>query len=250
MKKAVLITGASSGIGAATAKLFSQHGYFAYLLGRNEEHLTEVAIQCQHGASLLRCDLNSEASVIKYTQHLFERPDTDLQILINNAGIFERTNHTSDGGSLSTWRKQFDTNLFSAINITEKILPLFMQKKKGSIVNVSSTLGLKPSADTAAYSASKAAMINWTQSLAQELGPLQIRVNCVAPGIVDTPIHSFHHLKTEDKQNVLNQLSPLQPLQRIGNVDEIAQAIYFLGSEQSSWTTGAVLAVDGGINLV
>ncbi len=250
MKKAVLITGASSGIGAATAKLFSQHGYFVYLLGRNEEHLTEVAIQCQHGASLLRCDLNSEASVIKYTQHLFERPDTDLQILINNAGIFERTNHTSDGGSLSTWRKQFDTNLFSAINITEKILPLFMQKKKGSIVNVSSTLGLKPSADTAAYSASKAAMINWTQSLAQELGPLQIRVNCVAPGIVDTPIHSFHHLKTEDKQNVLNQLSPLQPLQRIGNVDEIAQAIYFLGSEQSSWTTGAVLAVDGGINLV
>ncbi len=250
MKKAVLITGASSGIGAATAKLFSQHGYFVYLLGRNEEHLTEVAIQCQHGASLLRCDLNSEASVIKYTQHLFERPDTDLQILVNNAGIFERTNHTSDGGSLSSWRKQFDTNLFSAINITEKILPLFMQKKKGSIVNVSSTLGLKPSADTAAYSASKAAMINWTQSLAQELGPLQIRVNCVAPGIVDTPIHSFHHLKTEDKQNVLNQLSPLQPLQRIGNVDEIAQAIYFLGSEQSSWTTGAVLAVDGGINLV
>lgn len=249
MKKAVLITGASSGIGAATAKLFSQHGYFVYLLGRNEEHLTEVAIQCQHGASLLRCDLNSEASVIKYTQHLFERPDTDLQILVNNAGIFERTNHTSDGGSLSSWRKQFDTNLFSAINITEKILPLFMQKKKGSIVNVSSTLGLKPSADTAAYSASKAAMINWTQSLAQELGPLQIRVNCVAPGIVDTPIHPFHHLKTEAKQNVLNQLSPLQPLQRIGHVDEIAQAIYFLGSEQSSWTTGATLAVDGGINL-
>lgn len=250
MKKAVLITGASSGIGAATAKLFSQHGYFVYLLGRNEEHLTEVAIQCQHGASLLRCDLNSEASVIKYTQHLFERSDTDLQILVNNAGIFERANHTTEGGSLHSWRKQFDTNLFSAINITEKILPLFTKKKKGSIVNVSSTLGLKPSADTAAYSASKAAMINWTQSLAQELGPLQIRVNCVAPGIVDTPIHSFHNLSQDQKQNVISQLNPLQPLQRIGHVDEIAQAIYFLGSEQSSWTTGAVLAVDGGINLV
>lgn len=249
MKKAVLITGASSGIGAAAAKLFSQKGYFVYLLGRNEEHLTEVALHCEHGASLLRCDLTNEAAIDKYTKHLFERPDTDLEVLVNNAGIFERTNHTSDAGSIHSWKKQFETNLFGAVRLTEKVLPLFMRKRRGSIVNVASTLGLRPTADTAAYSASKAAMISWTQGLALELGSMQIRVNCVAPGIVDTPIHQFHNLAHEEKQSVLNSLNDLQPLKRIGHVDDIARAIYFLGSEDSSWTTGAVLSVDGGINL-
>jgi NAD(P)-dependent dehydrogenase (short-subunit alcohol dehydrogenase family) len=245
MKKAVLITGASSGIGAATAKLFSEQGYFVFLLGRNEDRLHEVALECRNGASLLKADLNNEAQIDKYTQHLFERPDTSLEVLVNNAGIFERHDFLHDG--LDVWRRQFDTNFFGSINLTQKLLPLFLVRGHGSIVNVSSTLGMRPVSHTSAYSASKAAMINWTQSLALELGPKKIRVNCVCPGIVDTPIHTFH--QSPEKTEVLDQMRSLQPLQRIGTPEEIAKAIYFLGSDQSSWTTGAILAVDGGINL-
>lgn len=245
MKKAALITGASSGIGAATAKLFAQKGYFVFLLGRNEDRLNEVALECPNGASLLKADLSNDTQVNKYTQHLFERPDVKLEVLVNNAGIFEVHDFLQE--NLSTWRQQFEINLFGSINLTQKILPLFLRLGSGSIVNVSSTLGLKPTANTSAYSASKAAMINWTQSLALEMGPKNIRVNCVCPGIIDTPIHSFH--SAPDKQITLDKMRSLQPLQRIGTPSEVAEAIYFLGSPKSSWTTGSVLCVDGGINL-
>jgi NAD(P)-dependent dehydrogenase (short-subunit alcohol dehydrogenase family) len=242
MKKAAIITGASSGIGAATAIEFSKQGYFVFLAGRNEERLTAVAEKCSAGASLLKIDFKSPASIEKYAKHLFERPDVDIQVLINNAGIFTRQDFINT--DLKTWREQFEVNFFGSVDWTQKVLPLFLKKNSGSIVNVSSTLGLKPTAGTSAYSASKAALINWTQTLALELGPKGIRVNCVCPGIVDTPIHPFH------KQTAITDtLKNLQPLGRIGQPEEIAKAIYFLAGPDSAWTTGAVLNVDGGIHL-
>lgn len=247
MKKAALITGASSGIGAATAQLFSENGYFVYLLGRNEERLSQVALSCRNGASLLKAELTNEASLNKYTQHLFGRSDTELQVLVNNAGIFERHSHLEQ--NMDIWKKQFDTNLFGAVSLTQKLMPLFLKSKKGAIINVASTLAHKPTADTSAYSASKAAMIAWTQSLALELGPMGIRVNCVCPGLVDTPIHEFHALPEDAKKQILHRLKDVQPLSRIGTPEEIAESIYFLASEKSKWTTGAILDVDGGINL-
>lgn len=247
MKSAVLISGASSGIGAATAIEFSKQGYFVYLLGRHEDRLHQVALQCLNGASLLKVDLNNEAQVDKYTQHLFERADTRLEVLVNNAGIFERHDFLDQG--LDIWRQQFETNLFASLRLTQKILPLFLKQGQGSIVNVSSTLGLKPTAKTGAYSAAKAALVSWTQSLALELGPKNIRVNCICPGIVDTPIQAFHHLSSVSKAQALNDMKTLQPLQRVGTPEEIAESIFFLGSNKSSWTTGAILSVDGGIHL-
>ncbi len=238
MKKAAIITGASSGIGAATAKIFSQNGYFVYLLGRNEERLTAVALECTSGASLLKCDLSSEASIEKYSKHVLERADTDVQVLVNNAGIFAVGSLIDT--SMKTWREQFETNLFGSISFTQKILPLFLKNKKGSILNVSSTVGIKSTAGTGAYAASKAAMISWSNTLALELGVHGIRVNCLAPGLVDTPIHAGRDM---------NAMASLQPLGRVGTADEIARSIYFLASEDSAWTTGALLAVDGGINL-
>lgn len=247
MKKAVLITGASSGIGAATAKLFASNGYFVFLMGRNEERLQEVAIECKSGASILKADITDSAKLDKYIKHLYERPEVDLQVLVNNAGIFEM--HSFEDKGLEIWRQQFEVNLFGSVAITQGILPLFKKKKKGSIVNVASTLGVHPKAKMSAYSASKAAMIAMTQALAHEVGHDGIRVNCVAPGIVDTPIHSFHTKTSAEKDQILKPRMDIQPIPRIGSSEEIAQAIYFLGSDLSSWTTGSTLMVDGGISL-
>lgn len=246
MKKAVLISGASSGIGLATARLFSQKNYFVFLMGRNKEKLEEVALSLPSGASILSCDLTDEAAVTKRLTEVLTHPHYQTEVLVNNAGQYLKGSFADT--SLDQWRQQFEVNLLGSISLTKQMIPYFQKYQKGSIVNISSTLGLKPVPGTSAYSALKAAMINWTQSLALELGP-QIRVNCICPGIVDTPIHEFHSAQADEKNEVLKQLAHLQPLGRIGSPEEVAESIFFLGSDQSSWTTGAVLSVDGGINL-
>lgn len=247
MKKAALITGASSGIGQATALEFSRHGYFIYLMGRDKERLEETALQCSAGACLLSCDLRDPAQVEKRVKEIFENPLYQLEVLVNNAGIFKT--HSMEEGTDEIWMDQFQTNLLGSVRLTRLLIPYFKRHQKGSIVNVSSTLGMKPSSNTGSYSAMKAAMINWTQSLAQEAGAFQVRVNCVCPGIVDTPIHAFSSTKGSQKQAILDQMASLQPLGRIGTPQDLAKSIYFLGSDLSPWTTGAVLTVDGGINL-
>jgi len=247
MKKAALITGASSGIGQATALEFSRHGYFVYLMGRNKERLEETALQCTAGACLLSCDLREPAQVEKRVKEIFENPLYQLEILINNAGIFKT--HSMEEGGDDLWMDQFQTNLLGPVRLTRLLIPYFKKHQKGSIVNVSSTLGLRPNSNTGAYAAMKAAMINWTQSLAQEAGAYNVRVNCVCPGIVDTPIHQFNTLQGPQKQEILEEMASLQPLGRIGTPEDLAKSIYFLGSDLSPWTTGAILTVDGGINL-
>jgi len=247
MKKAAIITGASSGIGAATAIEFSNKGYFVFLAARNEEKLLDTAMQCKSGSSILKLDLTSETSVNKYSKHIFERADVDTEILVNCAGIFQTESVVA--ADLTVLRKQFETNFFGTIFWTQKMLPYFIRKKTGSIVNVSSTLGLKTTPMTAAYSASKAALNSWTTNLALELGEHNIRANAICPGIVDTPIHEFHSMENSKKESVVKNLNSLQPLGRIGKAEEIAKLIYFIASNQSSWTTGALIPIDGGINI-
>lgn len=247
MKKAVLVTGASSGIGAATAIEFSKNGYFVYLMGRNKERLQEVALKCRSGASIVSCDLSDEAALNKRLGEVLGAKIHRVECVVNNAGIFET--HTTETGTDTLWRQQFEVNMLGPVRIARAFFPYFKEQGGGSIVNISSTLGMKPQGPTSAYSAVKAAMINWTQSLALEGGPAKIRANCVCPGIVDTPIHQFHNLPENEKKAALDKMSSLQPLGRIGTPEDVARAAYFLGSELSSWTTGAVLAVDGGINL-
>lgn len=247
MKKAALVTGAGSGIGKATALELAKRGYFVYLMGRDKDKLEATALECRAGACLLSCDLKNTSQVEKRVAEIFESPFYELEILINNAGIF--ATHSAEEGSDELWREQFEVNLLGPVRLTRMLIPYFKKLGRGSIVNVSSTLGLKPTANTGAYSASKAAMVNWTQSLAQELGPAGIRVNCLCPGIVDTPIHGFHGQPAEEKTLTLAAMARLQPLGRIGTAAEIAQSICFLAGPESAWTTGAVVSVDGGIAL-
>lgn len=250
MQKAVVVTGASQGLGAAIAREFSQKNWFVFLLGRNPQNLDLVAKSCPHSHVLL-CDLTIPTQVESAAANLkaiLVQKNLRLEALINNAGIFAM--HSVETGTDALWLQQFQVNMMGPVRITRALWPLFKEQKSGAIVNVSSTLGLKPTAQTAAYSASKAAMINWTVALAQEGGPLGIRANCLCPGIVDTPIHGFHTLPAEQKSAAVKGMSSLQPLGRIGQPIDIAPAAYFLASEASAWTTGATLNVDGGIHIV
>lgn len=247
MKSAVLITGASSGIGAATALEFAKNNFFVYLMGRNREHLENVALHCRAGASILACDLRDTTALDKRLEEVTGATVHKISTVVNNAGIYQT--HTTEEGDDDIWINQFETNLLGHVRIARKFFPYFKRNGGGNFVNVSSTLGLRPTTNTSAYSAMKAAMINWTESLALEGGAFQIRANCLCPGIVDTPIHSFHSLSSQKKNEALENMAQLQPLGRIGKPEDIAKAIYFLSSTESSWTTGAVLSVDGGINL-
>jgi NAD(P)-dependent dehydrogenase (short-subunit alcohol dehydrogenase family) len=247
MKKAALITGASSGIGQATALEFARQGYFVYLMGRDKVRLEETALQCGSGACLLSCDLTDPVAVQKRVHEIYENPLYRLEVLVNNAGIFKT--HSMEEGTDDVWNEMYQANLLGPVRLTRLLIPYFKKHQKGSIVNVSSTLGMKPSSNTGAYSALKAAMINWTQSLAQEAGAYGVRVNCICPGIVDTPIHAFHDLEDQQKKHRLAELAKLQPLGRIGTPEDLAKSIYFIASDFSAWTTGGVLTVDGGINL-
>ena len=248
MKKAVLVTGASSGIGAATAIEFSKNGYFVYLMARNKDRLEEVALKCRSGASLVACDMTDMKALDKRINEMLTAKIHRIETIVNNAGIFAR--HSTEEGSDELWQTQFNINMLAPVHLTRAFFPYFKTQGGGQIVNVYSTLGLRPQGPTSAYSAVKAAMVNWTASLAIEGGPFKIRANCVCPGIVDTPIHHFHSLEAEQKNAVIDKMKSLQPLGRIGQPEDIAKAIYFLGSEQSSWVTGVSLPVDGGINLL
>lgn len=247
MKKAALITGASSGIGAATAVEFANNGYFVYLMGRNKERLEQVAMKCRSGASLLSGELTDTKVMEKRLNEVLTSKAHRLEVLVNNAGIFER--HNTEEGHDDLWMKQFEVNMMIPVRLVRAFFPYFKAQGGGSIMNVSSTLGIKPALGTSAYSAVKAAMNSWTQSLAIEGGPFKIRANAVCPGIVDTPIHEFHSLPAEQKAKTLESMANMQPLGRIGTPEEIAKTIYFLGSDLSSWTTGSIVAIDGGINL-
>lgn len=243
----VVISGASSGIGAEIARRFSRENYSLLLLGRDEGKLRKVQQECKtEYVQILAFDLsNISHHKIEILNKLSEMPTPS--ILINNAGVFYQGSFTETSDQV--WNQQFQINLLSAVQLTKIVWPYFLENKKGSVLNISSSLGVRPTSVTGAYSAVKAAMINWTQSLAQEGGANGIRVNCICPGIVDTPIQSFHSLPEEEKAKMVSKLTSFQLLDFIGQTSDIADAAYFLSSDQSRWTTGSNLIIDGGIGL-
>jgi short-subunit dehydrogenase len=130
--KSVLITGAGSGIGASTAKVFSERGYFVYLLGRNAAHLESAAQNLPH-KEIVICDLTDPDQVKNSVQNILKKSDLDLQVLVNNAGIFRR--HSFEEGSEEVWMSQWWSNMMAPVRLTRELFPYFRQKKRGSIVN-------------------------------------------------------------------------------------------------------------------
>jgi NAD(P)-dependent dehydrogenase (short-subunit alcohol dehydrogenase family) len=248
---AFIVSGAGSGIGRAVAAHILARGHHVFGLGRDPGKLADSGRRFgADGArfSFAAADLSladGSARAVGDIRAWLTRKDLLLLGLVNNAGVFDRVDFLHSPDEL--WRRHFDNNLLAAVRLTRELHAELKTAAPSSVLNISSTLGLRPVALTSAYSAIKAAMINWTQSLALEWAPDSIRCNCVCPGLVDTPIHTFHAQADSDPARA--RAHAAQPLGHLGTPEDIARAAWFLLSEDSNWTTGAVLTVDGGINL-
>lgn len=245
-KKVALVTGASGGIGEATAKLFAKEGASVVLIGRNEKKLNGVVSDLKKDgkdAVAIRGDITEEnevQSVVQQTRRQFGKID----ILVNNAAVINDPMpfHTISDKII---HELVNINLIGTFRMTRAVLPMMIDKKSGVIVNVASVQGMKAleKVPLAVYDATKAGVIMFTKSIALEYGPHNIRVNCVCPGTVKSPFLQ-PYLEDEKAKQLLNSI---QPLGRIGEPEDVANAILYLASDSSSWVTGAVLVVDGGV---
>ena len=240
MKETVLITGGATGIGRATSELFALMGYQVAIAANSSfaEALSLARALSERGlsAAAFRADLRDSAQVDALFSQV-EKLFGGVDILINNAGIAQQ--------KLFTDITDADWQEMLAVNLTAPFccwaLPYMIHQKKGSIVNVSSMWGLTGASCEVHYSAAKAGLIGLTRALAKEVGPSGIRVNCVAPGAVNTRMN-----QTLDEE-ALSLLTEETPLGRIGDPEDIARAIAFLACEDSSFTTGQVLSPNGGL---
>jgi len=241
IKKTAVITGASSGIGEACARLFAQKGYRLFLTYNSREEemkrikeeldgLTEVHIY------KVDFSLPYEAERIA---EMMARTAENADVLVNNAGM--SCFALLQDMTYDEWNKVFNVNTASAFIMTRAFLPSMIRRQKGAVVNVSSVWGLGGSSCEAAYSASKAALIALTKALARETALSGVRVNCVAPGIIDTPMNG--HFTDKERR----ELEESVPMGRYGRSDEIAQTVLFLSEDASSYITGEVISADGGM---
>ena len=240
--KVAIVTGGSRGIGFAVAKLFSEAGAKVVITSKNSEKLNDAASKLDCLA--VKADVrNSDdvKNVIKQAVEKFGRID----ILINNAGIFPKISKLHDIPE-NEWNEVLDTNLSGPYRFAKEAIP-HLQKNGGVIINVSSDAGLRayPDFNADAYSASKAALNLLTKTWALQYAKDRIRVNAVCPGVVDTDM-SAPFLKTDADREFMNNDHPIG---RMGQPQEVARTILFLASDDSAWTTGAVMTVDGGESL-
>ena len=236
MAQTVFITGGSRGIGAACVRAFAAAGWqvaFTYRVSRE----VAGALAEQTGALALCADLHDDKAVSRAfgeARGHFGAPDA----VVCNAGIAEQKlfQDITD----EDWLHMLDVNLMGAVRTIRAALPDLLHRKHGSIVTISSIWGQMGASCESHYAASKAALIGLTKSLAQELGPSGIRVNCVAPGVINTDMVQVLG------QETLRDLAEQTPLGRLGTPEDVAHAVAFLASDKASFLTGQILAADGG----
>ncbi len=241
--KTALVTGAARGIGKAIALKFAQEGAniaFTDLFIDENGKATEAEIAAlgvkAKGYASNAADFAQSEEVVKLVKEDFGSVD----ILVNNAGI------TKDGLMLRMTEQQWDAvigvNLKSAFNFIHAVIPVMMRQRGGSIINMASVVGVHGNAGQANYAASKAGMIALAKSVAQEMGPKGIRANAIAPGFIDTAM--TQELSDEVRKEWMNQI----PLRRGGTVEDVANCALYLASDLSSYVSGQVIQVDGGMN--
>jgi NAD(P)-dependent dehydrogenase (short-subunit alcohol dehydrogenase family) len=244
--KVAFITGGNSGIGAATARLFAAEGASVAIVGRNETTGREVVRDIEENwghAIWLACDVRQSEAVQHAVQSTVEKFGR-LDILFNNAGVILRKNVLDL--SEAEWDDNLADNLKSAFLCAKFALPHMLAQGSGVIINNGSGWGLIGGRNAASYCASKAGLVNLTRAMAIDHAAQGIRVNCICPGDVDTPMidHEAGQLGLTRAAMVAD--GALRPMGRIGTAEEIARSVLYLASDDSSYMTGSVLVVDGG----
>lgn len=239
--KKVIITGGSRGIGFAIAKLFVVHGADIEIWGVNSSKGEEAAQElASHGGNVAfaKVDVSVEAEVSSAVDKFLEKHGV-IDVLVNNAGI------TRDGlllrMSAEDWQAVINTNLNSVFYTCSAVIRSMIKARSGSIINLSSVVGLLGSPGQTNYAAAKAGIIGFTKALAKEVSARNIRVNCIAPGFIDTDMTRV--LNDKVKASILSNI----PMGRMGSAEEIAYTALFLASPMSSYITSQVLSVDGGM---
>lgn len=242
--KTAIVTGGSRGIGEAIVTRFLEEGACVYSLSRSEgkkySDFSEIAEEKGTYFKWIRTDISQKQSIEKAINEVLDKAQS-VDILVNNAGI------TRDGLIFrmkdEEWADVLTTNLTSAFIFCRGLARTMIKQRTGSIINISSVVGLMGNAGQTNYSASKAGLIGLTKSLAKEVAARGVRVNAVAPGFIDTSMTEKLGEKARDA------IAEMIPLKRTGKPQEIAETVLFLASEKSSYITGQILAVDGGMAM-
>ncbi len=244
MKKTALVTGAARGIGRAIALGLGREGYDVAIHYRaSEEGARSLQRELEamgRRAVLCRADLTDGAAAAGAAERAAAALGP-ISLLVNNAGIAAQRLFQDTDSAL--WRRMFAVNVDAAYYAIQAVLPAMLHEKAGSIINISSMWGLRAASCEVAYAASKAALIGLTRSLAAELAPSGIRVNCVAPGVIQTD------MTRSLGEETLALLREETPLGRLGTPEDVARAVVFLAGEGASFITGQVLTADGGFTL-
>ncbi|MBR1883853.1 MAG: 3-oxoacyl-ACP reductase FabG [Clostridia bacterium] len=237
LSKTVLITGGAKGIGKAVAKAFKREGYNVCITYNSS--MAAAYEMSQAGYTIYKVDITNETEVLSCIDDIITRFGK-IDCLVNNAGIAETRMFTSI--TEERLRHMLDTNLIGAFNVTRDVINKSMlARKSGCVINISSIWGRVGGSCEVHYSASKAGLIGLTKALAKEMGPSNIRINAVAPGVIKTDM--IKNLAPDE----IDQLKEEIPLRRIGTPEEVADVVYFLASDSSQYITGEVITVDGGM---
>jgi 3-oxoacyl-[acyl-carrier protein] reductase len=241
--KVAIVTGASRGIGEATARVLAKHGAKVAMIARDLNRLKEVAASIDN-ALPIRADVTVEGDVQLAVNEVMKNFDR-IDILVNNVGYINDPTpfhlmHDED------WEALINLNLMSTLRMTRAVIPIMMEQKDGCIINVSSVAGIKAyRIPLALYNTLKAGIIMFTKSIALEYAQYNIRCNCVCPGTIRS---KFLEPYMEDKES-MEGLNRLQPLGRIGEPEDVANTIAYLASRHANWITGTMVIVDGGLSI-
>ena len=240
--KTVFVTGGSRGIGKEVALKFAENGYnvvINYVSSNTDVEALKSEFEGKGvKALIMQADVTDKTAIEELVKKAIEGFGA-IDVLVNNAGI------TRDNLLMRMSEEEFDKvieiNLKGTYIVTKAVTKYMMKKRKGSIINLSSVVGVAGNAGQCNYAASKAGIIGFTKSIAKELASRNIRANAVAPGFIETDMTDV--LKEDVKEHIYNQI----PLKRMGTAKEVAELIYFLGSDNSSYITGQVINIDGGM---
>ena len=236
--KNVLITGGSRGIGKELVRIFCENGCSVAFTYKNSCDSAKE-IEEQYGALAIRCDLESESDIISCVSQAKDHFVDGIDILVNNAATSEIkmfSDITSDD-----WKRMMDVNLTAPYLFCREVLSDMIHKKEGRIINVSSMWGQVGASCEVHYSAAKSGLIGLTKALAKELGPSNITVNAVAPGVIDTDMNA--HLTKGELEMLRDEI----PLMKLGTTQDVAELVYFLSSDAAGYITGQVIATNGGM---